>query len=83
MSRQWNSETIFELDDDTNWQLTPEQLDFLDGVGLQRYEDTLRVERPNMSSITYKETLEDESDKDLEKRITNATDEKAKRKESD
>ena len=83
MSRQWNSETIFELDDDTNLQLTPEQLNFLDGVGLQRYEDTLRVERPNMSSITYKETLEDESDKDLEKRITNATDEKAKRKESD
>ena len=71
------------MDDDTNLQLTPEQLNFLDGVGLQRYEDTLRVERPNMSSITYKETLEDESDKDLEKRITNATDEKAKRKESD
>ena len=83
MSRQWNSETIFELDDDTNLQLTPEQLSFLDGVGLQRYEDTLRVERPNMSSITYKETLEHESDKDLEKRIRNATDEKAKRKESD
>ena len=50
MSRQWNSETIFELNDDTNLQLTPEQLNFLDGVGLQRYEDTLRVERPNMSS---------------------------------
>ena len=83
MSRQWNSEAICEMDDDINVQFKPEQFNFLDGMWIQRYQNTLRDEEPKMSSITNKETLEHESDKHLEKGIKNTTDEKALRKESD
>ena len=48
-------------------------LNFLAGVGIQRYQDTQTIERPKVSIITNKETLEHESEKDLEKEIRNAT----------
>ena len=76
-----DSEAVSESDDDTNVQFTPEQLNFLAGVRIQRYQDTQRVERPKKSSITSKGTLEHKSDKGVEKGIKNATDEKTVRKE--
>ena len=75
MWRQWNCEAICEMDDDINVQFKPEQFNFLDGMWIQRYQNTLRDEE--------RKTLEHESDKHLEKGIKNTTDEKALRKESD
>ena len=70
------------MNKDINVQFTPEQLSFFAGVGTQRYQHPLRTERPKMSSITNKETLEHESNKDVEKGTRNATDEEALEKES-
>lgn len=46
-----DSEAVSESDNNINVQFTPEQLSVLDGVGIQRYQYTRRVERPKMSSI--------------------------------
>ena len=77
-----DSEAVSELDDHINLQFIPEQLNFLALVGLQRYQDTQKVETPKMSSITIKETLKQKSDKGVEKGMKNATYEKAVKKES-
>ena len=46
-----DSEADSEFYDDNKLQFTPEQLSFLAWVGIERYQDTQRVERLKMSSI--------------------------------
>ena len=77
-----DSEPISKLDDDINVQFTPEQFNLLAAEGVRRYPDIQRVEGPKMSSITQEETLEYESEKDVEKGIRNARDKETLEKES-
>ena len=74
--------TASELDNNINVQFKQDQLHFLAGVGIQRYQDTHKVERPKMISITNEKTLEEESVRVESQMIRNDTDEKAVRKES-
>lgn len=74
--------TASELDNNINVQFKQDQLHFLAGVGIQRYQDTHKVERPKMISITNEKTLEEESVRVESQMIRNDTDEKAVTKES-
>lgn len=77
-----DSEAASELDNNINVQFKQDQLHFLARVGIQRYQDTHKVERPKMISITNEKTLEEESVRVESQMIRNDTDEKAVRKES-